>query len=445
MNDIPSRSPGTSPGQHPGRGDQPGHLPPPPKIINSAVASGRIPGVVAAVGRGPDPRATWVAGQADSTPGRCRAMTPGTVFDLASLTKVVATTTATLALAGQRRLGLGDPVTRYLPGFAACREGPVTLWHLLTHTAGLPDTRRFYEWCRTREELLRDLAATPLSAPPGTQVTYSDLGFIALGEIVAQVAGQPLDQAVRRLVTEPLGMTGTGYNLAVPPDCFAATERRADGTCWTGIVHDENARLMGGVAGHAGLFSTVADLARFAGWWVSAADGPVPGSPVPGNPVPGNPVPGNPVPRSPVPGSPVPGNPVPGNPVPGNPVPGSPVPGSPVPGSPVPGSPVPRNPVPARLRRAAESSQTAGLGGRRGLGWVCAGDRFDILGGHWPASAVCHTGFTGTSLALDSPSGAWVILLTNAVHFGRDNTAIKALRRDMHAAAAADLFGDVPA
>ena len=366
MSDNPSRSPGTSPDSTPTR-----------KIIAAAVAGAHVPGVVAAAGRGPATLATWVAGQADSTPGRSRAMTAGTVFDLASLTKVVATTMATLALAGQRRLGLGDPVTRYLPGFASSAgpAGPVTLWHLLTHTAGLPDTRKFYEWCGTREELLRDLAATLLSAPPGTQVTYSDLGFIALGEIVAQVAGQPLDQAVRRLVTEPLGMTGTGYNLAGPPGRFAATERRADGTCWTGIVHDENARLMGGVAGHAGLFSTVADLARFAGWWVSAADGP----------------------------------------------------------------------VPARLRRVAESSQTAGLGGCRGLGWVCAGDRFDILGGHWPGSAVCHTGFTGTSLALDSPSGAWVILLTNAVHFGRDNTAIKALRRDVHGVLAAGLFGDVPA
>jgi CubicO group peptidase (beta-lactamase class C family) len=76
---------------------------------------------------------------------------------------------------------------------------------------------------------------------------------------------------------------------------------------------------------------------------------------------------------------------------------------------------------------------------------VCAGDRFDILGGHWPASAVSHNGFTGTSLALDSPSGAWVVLLTNAVHFGRDHTAIKALRRAVHGAVAADLFGDVPA
>src|SRR5580693_7663933 len=366
MSDNPSHAPGASPESTPTG-----------EIIAAAVAGAHVPGVVAAAGRGPATLVSWVAGQADSTPGHARAMTAGTVFDLASLTKVVATTTATLALAGQRRLGLGDPVARYLPAFAspAGQAGPVTLWHLLTHTAGLPDTRKFYEWCGSREELLRDLAATPLSAPPGTQVTYSDLGFIALGEIVAQVAGQPLDQAVRRLVTEQLGMTGTGYNLAGPPGRFAATERRADGTCWTGVVHDENARLMGGVAGHAGLFSTVADLARFAGWWVSAAD----------------------------------------------------------------------SPVAARLRRVAESSQTAGLGGCRGLGWVCAGDRFDILGGHWPGSAVCHTGFTGTSLALDSPSGAWVILLTNAVHFGRDNTAIKALRRDVHGAVASDLFGDVPA
>ncbi|MGH3261402.1 MAG: serine hydrolase, partial [Trebonia sp.] len=92
--------------------------------------------------------------------------------------------------------------------------------------------------------------------------------------------------------------------------------------------------------------------------------------------------------------------------------------------------------VPAALRREAESAQTAGLGGSRGLGWVRGGDRFDILGGHWPPSAVSHTGFTGTSLALDSPSGTWAVLLTNSVHFGRDATAVKALRRAFHAAVA---------
>jgi CubicO group peptidase (beta-lactamase class C family) len=339
-------------------------------IADAAVRDAGVPGVVAAVGRGPVLLSSWVAGRADTTPGTARPMTAGTLFDLASLTKVVATTSAVLALAGRGQLGLDDPAERYLPEFTALRDGPVRIRHLLAHTSGLPDTRKFYQWCATRRELLRDLFATPLEASPGTRVTYSDLGFLALGEIVAAVAGTPLDAAVRDLVTGPLAMTSTGYLPAAAPDQFAATERRADGTPWNGVVHDENARLMGGVAGHAGLFSTAADLAAFCTWWVGTADVA----------------------------------------------------------------------VPAALRRDAESDQTAGLGGSRGLGWVRAGDRFDILGGHWPASAVCHTGFTGTSLALDSRSGVWAVLLTNSVHFGRDATAVKALRRDFHAAVAAACF-----
>lgn len=344
-------------------------------IVAAVVRDGGVPGAVAAVGRGPVTLSSWVAGRADTTPATARPMTAGTLFDLASLTKVVTTTTV-LALAGAGQLGLDDPAARYLPGFTALRDGPVTIRHLLAHTSGLPDTRKFYQWCSSREELLRDLFATPLQAPPGTRVTYSDLGFLALGEIVAAIAGEPLDAAVRELVTAPLGMTSTGYapladtDRAAAPDQFAATERRADGTPWQGVVHDENARLMGGVAGHAGLFSVAADLAAFCSWWVGGAGVP----------------------------------------------------------------------VPATLRREAESGQTAGLGGSRGLGWVRGGDRFDILGGSWPASAVSHTGFTGTSLALDSPSGAWAVLLTNSVHFGRDATAVKALRRDFHAAVAAACF-----
>lgn len=340
------------------------------EIVAAAVRDGGVPGAVAAVGRGPVTLSRWVAGQADTTPHRERPMTAGTLFDLASLTKVVATTTAVLALAGRGRLGLDDPAVRYLPGFTALRDGPVTIRQLLAHTSGLPDTRKFYQWCSSREELLREEFATGLEAPAGTRVTYSDLGFLALGEIVARVAGEPLDAAVRDLVADPLGMTSTGYTPHAAPARFGATERREDGTPWNGVVHDENARLMGGVAGHAGLFSVVADLAAFCAWWVSAAGAP----------------------------------------------------------------------VPAVLRREAESCQTAGLGGSRGLGWVRRTDRFDILGGHWPASAVSHTGFTGTSLALDSPSGVWAVLLTNSVHFGRDATAVKALRRAFHAAVPAACF-----
>ena len=337
-------------------------------LLESAVAGGGIPGLVAMVGHGPAILRQWVAGQADTNPAR--PMLAGTIFDLASLTKVVATTTVTLALISRGELALDDPVVAYLPRFEACRGGPVTVRHLLTHTSGLPKGRKFHRWCRSRDELLRDLYQTSLEAPPGSRVVYSDLGFMALGEMVAAVTGGPLDSVTAGLVTGPLAMTATGFNPPGPAQRFAATEAistevaasgpAGDALAWSGTVHDENARLMGGVAGHAGLFAPAADLARFASWWVSDAD----------------------------------------------------------------------TVVPAALRRAAATCQM----GRRGFGWACPGDAFDILGGHWPATAVSHTGFTGTSLTLDPASGLWLVLLTNAVHAGRDATAVQALRRAVHAA-----------
>jgi CubicO group peptidase (beta-lactamase class C family) len=336
-------------------------------LLDAAVKSGGIPGAVAIAGQGQVTLGQWTVGQADALQGR--PMRADTVFDLASLTKVVATATVTLALAGRGELGLADPVADYLPGFAACRDAGVTVAHLLTHTSGLPGSRQFYRWCGSRAGLLRELGLTSLEAPPGTRVRYSDPGFITLGEVVAAAAGEPLDRAVRRLVTVPLGLASVTFAPNGSAHHFAATETRGDGTAWTGVVHDENARLMGGVAGHAGLFATARDLARFAAWWVSDDD----------------------------------------------------------------------TAVPARLRRDAAACQTGGAsrtegaGGHRGYGWTCAGDAFDILGGHWPPTAVSHTGFTGTSLALDPATGRWLVLLTNAVHFGRDATAIVALRRAVHA------------
>lgn len=338
-------------------------------LVVSAVSSGDVPGAVAMMGRGPAVLETVSAGYPEDT-----------VFDLASLTKVVATTTVTLALG----IDLGAFAADFGPALSWVG---VTVRHLLTHTSGLPDTRKFYQWCTDRSSLLASLYSTPLVAPPGTQVTYSDLGFIALGEIVAAVAGEPLDAAVRRCVLDPLDMTSAGFALlgqapgipasppsrfaAFPPSRFAPTTEPDTGLPPLGVVHDENARVLGGVAGHAGLFGTAADLARFAQWWVSAAgDGP-----------------GGPVPRA--------------------------------------------------MRRLATTCQTEGLDGCRGLGWTCPGDRYDILGGTWPGTSVSHTGFTGTSLALDPESGLWVVLLTNAVHYGRDATAVKALRRAVHSAAAA--------
>ncbi|MBO0819417.1 MAG: beta-lactamase family protein [Nocardiopsaceae bacterium] len=339
-------------------------------IIDDAVFPGTIPGAVAALGRGPVTLETWVAGLADATPGAERAMTPETLFDLASLTKVVATTTLVLALTASGSLELDGPAARYLPAV----PWDVTIRQLLSHTSGLPATVKFYQTCSSRAEVLDALFATPLQAPPGTRVAYSDLGFMTLGEIVAAVTGSPLDAAFRDLVALPLGLADTGFLPPGPPSRFAATELADDGTPWTGIVHDENARTMGGVAGHAGLFAPAADLARFAAWWVSPSGA---------------------------------------------------------------------GPVPLALRREAGRCQTPGLpgdggiSGRRGLGWVLPGDRYDILAGAWPETAMCHSGFTGTSLALDPASGAWLVLLTNRVHAGRSGVspaAIKALRRTLHTA-----------
>ena len=355
-------------------------------VTEAAVRADQVPGVAAATGEGPVTAATWVAGRADTAPGAARPVRAGTLFDLASLTKVVGTTTAVLALAGRGELGLDDAAGRYLPSFGALRE--VTIRQLLAHTSGLPDTRKFYQWCATADELRRDLHATPLRAPPGTCVTYSDLGFMALGDIIARITGEPLDAAVTHLVTTPLGMTRTSYRRAgaapaaarfatAQPhavasrragDDFAATERQSDGTFLAGTVHDENARLMGGVAGHAGLFAPVADLAAFAAWWTGEDD----------------------------------------------------------------------MAVPARLRREAERLQTAGLDGRRGLGWTGQGDAFDCLRGTWPPGSLSHTGFTGTSLAIAPATGTWAVLLTNAVHFGRDPARGRTLRRDFYTSLAPD-------
>jgi CubicO group peptidase (beta-lactamase class C family) len=191
-------------------------------------------------------------------------MTADTVFDLASLTKVVATTPCLLWLAGQGEVGLDQPVRRYLPGFTG--KDQVTVRHLLAHTSGLPGQRRYYRHLHDPASIRAAALAEPLTARPGTGFCYSDAGFIVLGELAAAVAGCGLDQLVQEVVCAPLGLDWTRY---LPPASwgFAATEP-ADGVARVGVVHDENAAVLGGVAGHAGLFGTAADLARYAATWV---------------------------------------------------------------------------------------------------------------------------------------------------------------------------------
>jgi CubicO group peptidase (beta-lactamase class C family) len=232
--------------------------------LAEAVSSGEIPGAVFVTGGPGQPTGTVVAGDAQVHGGPRRPMHRDTLFDLASLTKVVATLPAVLRLAERGDLALDDPVARFLPRFTGHGRDQVTVRHLLAHTSGLPAEIRF--WCHypDREQAEAALLTAPLEQPPGTSTVYSDIGFMLLGRIVTAVTGAPLDAAVTELVTGPLGMTRTRFNPDPAQAAQAAsTELQPDGTALTGVVHDENARFFGGAGGQAGLFAPAGDLARY--------------------------------------------------------------------------------------------------------------------------------------------------------------------------------------
>ena len=230
--------------------------------INEAIADKKCPGGVLWIQHGGAHRVK-AFGHRALVPAE-EPMTEDTLFDAASLTKVVACTPAVMLLIERGKIGLEDRVAKYLPEFAAEGKGEITIKHLLTHTSGLrPDIGLKPDW-NGAEEAIRLSCAEKLTSAPGEKVTYSDTGMILLGEIVRRVASESLDQFVKREIYEPLGMKDTGFN---PPQemlpRIAPTEVE-DGGPVRGVVHDPRARRMGGVAGHAGLFFTAADLARYA-------------------------------------------------------------------------------------------------------------------------------------------------------------------------------------
>lgn len=194
-----------------------------------------------------------------------RRVTPETLFDLASLTKVTATLPSALLLAADGRLALDDPVSAHLPPF---RHPQVTVRHLLLHASGLPPDLPYAPRSAARPGLLADIYALPLGYPPGEDMRYSDLGLILLGRLVERIAGEPLDRFAARQIFAPLGMTGAMFNPAPAlRERIAATER-VDGRYLVGEVHDEKSFRLGGVSGSAGLFATARDLTRYAAWWL---------------------------------------------------------------------------------------------------------------------------------------------------------------------------------
>ncbi len=228
------------------------------RIIAEAIQEKRIPGAVLIVGHNGKILHRKAYGNRSLVPRR-EPMTADTIFDCASLTKVVATTSAIMLLLEEGKIRLNDRVTEYLPGFAG---GEITVRQLLTHFSGLrPDLDLKPAWSGYETGVKLALAEKP---PAGPRFIYSDINFLLLGEIVHRVSGKTLPEFCRQRLFQPLKMTATMFHPPASLRRRIAPTERVDDVILRGVVHDPTARYMGGVAGHAGLFSTADDLSRFA-------------------------------------------------------------------------------------------------------------------------------------------------------------------------------------
>lgn len=236
------------------------------RVVRRGITAGGYPGAAVVIGRRGAAVYEKGFGKLGWTTASSEVSADRTIYDLASLTKVVATTTAAMILYDEGRLDLDAPVSFYLPEFGGGTRDLVTVRHLLTHRSGLPAGRELWRMTSSTAEARRIVLTTPLACQPGACYIYSDLGADVLGWVVESVAGLRLDTFLNERVFKPLGMHDTFFN---PPDSVryrvAPTEVTPPrGYPLRGEVHDENAYALGGVAGHAGLFSTAADLAIFA-------------------------------------------------------------------------------------------------------------------------------------------------------------------------------------
>ena len=234
-------------------------------IVNNAVAQGQTPGAVVLVGHQGKVIYRKAFGNRSLEP-TIEPMTVDTVFDMASLTKVMATTGSIMRMVQLGQIKLNDPVARYIPEFAQNGKQDVTIRQLLTHYSGLrPDLDLKPEWT-SQLEAFRLACAEKLINPPGSTFLYSDINFIVLGELVQKLSNMMLNRYAETFIFEPFGMTNSKF---LPPQSWfpriAPTQKdERSGLMLRGVVHDPSARQMGGIAGHAGLFSTADDTAKFA-------------------------------------------------------------------------------------------------------------------------------------------------------------------------------------
>ena len=236
--------------------------------VAAAIARQEVPGAVVLVGRNGSVVFRKAYGRRAIVPAP-EAMTVDTVFDMASLTKPLATAISVMTLVERGLVRLADPVVKLLPAFGAGGglRDTVTVEELLTHRGGLAPDDPMSLYLGTPSEIFARKYREPLVSAPGSRFSYSDAGYEALGELVAKVTGESLDRYAAKAVFGPLGMTETEFRPGgkgkLPVSRIAPTEL-LDGVPLRGVVHDPRARALGGVAGHAGLFSTADDVARFA-------------------------------------------------------------------------------------------------------------------------------------------------------------------------------------
>ena len=300
--------------------------------------------------------------------GNC---TVRTLFDMASVTKILSPTILALRFLEDGMLRLYDCVGDFFPDVPADKKN-ITILQLMTHTSGIPSHFYLSNHTTNPEDAAKVILNHPLDQPPGTSPNYSCMGYILLGKILEQIGGAPLDVLARNYIFNPLGMHHTGYH---PSGDIAPTEMDpATGKPLQGVVHDENARFLGGVSANAGIFSDLDDMIIFTK--MLACNGKLDDGSA--------------------------------------------------------------YLSPATLRAALVNRTPDSKGEFRGLGFNLAGSPKNFLGDLMGPRTYGHTGFTGTSIAVDPDTGLWVVLLTNRVCPTRANTTLVRMRSLVHNAAAAE-------
>ena len=364
--------------------------------VRAAIVAKKLPGAVVLIGHGGSVVYERAYGDRSVEPS-IEPMTTDTIFDMASLTKCLVTATAVMQLEEQGKVALDDPVSKYLPEFGVNGKREVTLRELLTHFAGLPPDVPLADAWSGKAEGVRRAMESGVESAPGTAFKYSDINFIALGALVERMSGESLDVYAAEHIFAPLGMAETRYlppaSLVprIAPTAHNDDVPMADDTLLRGVVHDPTTRRMGGVAGHAGVFSTAHDMGLFAQALLDRLAGRPSTFPLQQATLAVMTTPEQP------------------------------------------------GHAPADIEGAAENPGTLAYPSRkghevRGLGWDIDSSYSRPRGAIFPVGSFGHTGFTGTSLWMDPGSDTYVILLANAIH-PRGRPPISVLRGQVATAA----------